>query len=280
MAPTTRTDAPDFAAMLKTATTEPGTLSAAYTAFHGYSLGNVILATFQCAARGIPTGPIASFNRWKELGRHVRKGEKAIELCMPITCKRRQESPEDEPETFTRFVYRRNWFVLAQTEGADYQPPAPPAWDKARALAALDVTEEPFEMFSGNVQGYARHRVIAVSPIAANPYKTTFHELAHVVTGHTAEVEMRDHERTPRDIREVEAEATALLCCAALGLPGVEEARGYIQHWYGTGQPIPETSARRIFKAADAILRAGREEQNANDSESLVDHPNDQHIDR
>ena len=40
-------------------------------------------------ARGIPLGPIASFNRWKELGRHVKRGEKAIELCMPVTLKRK-----------------------------------------------------------------------------------------------------------------------------------------------------------------------------------------------
>jgi hypothetical protein len=43
-----------------------------------------------------------------------------------------------------------------------------------------------------------------------------------------------------------------------LNLPGLDESRGYIQYWYGTGQPIPEASARKIFKAADAILKAGR----------------------
>jgi hypothetical protein len=49
-----------------------------------------------------------------------------------------------------------------------------------------------------------------------------------------------------------------MLCGAALGLPGVEESRGYMQHWAGMGETIPETSARRIFKAADQILKAGR----------------------
>jgi antirestriction protein ArdC len=271
------TTQPDFTTLLARATTEPGTLSAAYFAFHQYSLGNVISAMFQCEARGIPLGPLASFNRWKELGRHVRKGEKAIELCMPITCKRRQDSPDDEPETFTRFVYRRNWFVLSQTDGQDYTPPPPPGWDKARALAALDITESPFEHHNGNVQGYARQRSVAVSPIAAHPIKTLFHEIAHVVIGHTAEAEMRDDEQTPRDIRELEAEATAMLCCAALGLPGVDDARGYIQHWRGTGSPIPEASARRIFKTADAILRAGRQEAYA---ENPVDDPGERDVDR
>jgi len=159
--------------------------------------------------------------------------------------------------TFTRFIYRRNWFVLAQTEGADYTQHPPAGWDKARALPALNVAEIPFEHYDGNVQGYATGRTVAVSPVAAHPFKTLFHELAHVIIGHTAEAEMRDDERTPRNIREVEAEATAMLCCAALSLPGLDDSRGYIQHWYATGQPIPEASARRIFKAADQILRAG-----------------------
>lgn len=114
-------------------------------------------------------------------------------------------------------------------------------------------------MPDGNCQGFARGRSIAVSPMAANPLKTTFHELAHVIIGHMAEGELRDDERTPRSYRELEAEATAMLVCAALGLPGIEEARGYIQHWVGMGAAVPESNARRIFKAADAILRAGRE---------------------
>jgi len=49
----------------------------------------------------------------------------------------------------------------------------------------------------------------------------------------------------------------ALLCCAALDLPGVSQSRGYIQSWWGQGNPIPERSAQRILKAADQILRAG-----------------------
>ena len=68
-----------------------------------------------------------------------------------------------------------------------------------------------------------------------------------------------DGEITPRNLRECEAESVALLCGAALGLPGVEESRGYIQNWWGSGNPIPERSAQRILKAADQILKAGRD---------------------
>lgn len=48
---------------------------------------------------------------------------------------------------------------------------------------------------------------VAVSPVAAQPEKTLFHELAHVVLGHTVEAELTDDERTPRTIRELQAKA-------------------------------------------------------------------------
>lgn len=263
--------APDFAELLSRALSEPGIVSRAYTAFHGYSLGNQILAFVQCAERGITPGPIATFMGWKDKGRFVRKGERAIVLCMPITAKRKANDPRDtdvsndgKPDTFTRFVFRPNWFVLAQTDGQDVASPAIPDWNQAHALDTLGIVEEPFTGTDGNCQGYARHRTIAVSPVAELPNKTRFHELAHVVLGHTTEAEagLSDSDLTPRSLREVEAEAVALVCLEALGLPGAEHSRGYIQHWNERrgAEPIPERSAQRIFKAADQILRAGTDQ--------------------
>ena len=88
---------PTFAGLLRTAVEEPGTLSSAYRQFHSYSLGNQLLAMFQCQDRGLPPGPLATFPKWKELGRHVRKGEKALTLCMPVAVKRRQ--PEADADS-------------------------------------------------------------------------------------------------------------------------------------------------------------------------------------
>ena len=82
------------AALLQSAVTEPGILSQAYQQFHSYSLGNQLLAMFQCAERGIAPGPVATYPRWRELGRQVEKGEKAIRLCMPITPPQRRPDPE------------------------------------------------------------------------------------------------------------------------------------------------------------------------------------------
>src|SRR5262252_2182537 len=128
--PTERHEEIQFRRLLDVAVPKPGTLMRAYSLFWNYSIGNQILALIQANRRGIPLGPIASFNRWKEVGRHVKRGEKAIELCMPVTCKRTMKDQteggnESETEiTFKRFVFRRNWFMLAQTDGADYHIPA------------------------------------------------------------------------------------------------------------------------------------------------------------
>ena len=252
--------------MLEEAVTKPGTLHEAYSRFWNYSLGNQILALMQCRERGIEPGPLAGFRRWKELGRHVRKGEKALSLCMPIQIKckdwdqKRQENglvPEDDAGPVnglrTIFVFKKNWFVLSQTEGEPYVPEPIPNWNKAAALAALNIREENFTMVDGNVQGYATGTTatVAVSPIAAMPAKTLFHEIAHVILGHHADGSLNS-------VREVEAECVALICCEVLGLPGPEFSRAYVQHWL-IGDSIPEKSAVRIFQAADRVLKGGTE---------------------
>lgn len=251
---------PTFAALLESAVTMPGMISRAYSAFHSFSLGNQLLAAMQCAERRLPLGPLASFQAWKQKGRHVRRGERALWLWMPLTVKRTVTADDGteatEAVTVTRFALKPHWFVYAQTEGRELAPAPIPEWDRGRALAALDVAEITFDLPDGNVQGFARGRSIAVSPVAAMPHKTTFHELGHVLLGHTAET-VSDGATLPRSLREVEAECVALLCTESLGMAGAECCRGYVQHWL-RGESIPEASAGRIFKAADAILRAGR----------------------
>lgn len=244
--------------LLKAAVTEPGLILKAYSAFHGYSLSNQVAALVQCQMRGIQPGPINTYPGWKKLNRQVKKGEKAIWLCMPLTRKLKDDSGEDQ-SVITTFVWKPNWFALAQTNGEPVPIPEIQAWDKEKALAALGIQETSFTETNGNVQGYARKREIAISPLAAMPHKTLFHELAHIELGHTVESDFSDSEQTPRNLREVEAEAVAMLLCESLELPGSEFCRGYIQSWI-KGDVIPEKSAMKIFGAADRILKAGQGE--------------------
>ncbi len=263
---TTSTDNPKWSALLVEAVNKPGLIMKAYTNFHSYSIANQMLAFWQCQLRSILPGPLKTYPGWQALGRNVKRGERALVLCMPITRKRRDETANEETndaKTFTGFMYRARWFALSQTDGPDVEVAAIPHWDADRALVALNIERIPFEETDGNIQGYARARQVAINPIAQLPIKTLFHEVAHCLIGHTAEGNFTDGELTHRNLREVEAEAVALLCCEALDLEGSEFCRGYLQHWLRStvryeGDGIPEKSAQKIFRAADQILRAGR----------------------
>jgi hypothetical protein len=266
---TKHVDIPKWSALLVEAVNKPGMIMEAYSAFHHYSIGNQILALVQCQMRGLEPGPINTFPGWQALGRSVKRGERALILCMPITRKARDEEAESNGDdangerTFTSFMHKARWFVISQTVGEEFNPPRLPEWEAERALAALDIEQIAFTDTDGNCQGYARKRQIAINPVAQLPHKTLFHETAHVILGHTSEADFTDTERTPKNLREVEAEAVALLCCEALNLEGAEFCRGYIQNWLCPAigydaDAIPEKSAQKIFRAADQILRAGR----------------------
>jgi len=269
--------------LLRDAVSTPGKLLEAYTAFHNFSVGNSLLALFQCYDRGITPGPLNTYKGWQQLGRQVRKGEKAIVLCMPLAYKKRlrqelsdqEESGTNQPAqgekdvcdeiTRYRFALRPYWFVLAQTDGEAAFTPTIPGFDLTTALRDLRIQRVEFESINGNAQGYAFERSIAINPLAQLPHKTTFHELAHIVLGHTEEGHLVDSHLTPRNIREVEAESVALICCESLQLAGAEYARGYIQNWL-SGESISDRSAQKIFSGASTILKAGRGESASRES--------------
>lgn len=77
-------------------------------------------------------------------------------------------------------------------------------------------------------------------------FRTRQHSMNSVTSSSAIEGRLVDSDLTPRNIREVEAESLALICCEALQLPGVEYARGYIQNWL-SGEMISDRSAQKIF---------------------------------
>ncbi len=253
-----KTNTISWSALLQEAVNKEGVISSAYRVFYNYSIGNQILAWSQCLARNMGLEPIATYKTWQSLGRQVKKGEKALMLCMPVTISKKDDGGEKTGEKFQLFTFKNNWFTLGQTDGEDFKHEAKtPQWCPVLALEKLGITQVKFASPNGNSQGYAYEKSIAINPVAALPHKTRFHELAHVVLGHTSEHEMNDSEQTPKSIKEVEAESVAYICCSVLELPGLKESRGYIQSWLDSEQ-ISEKSAQKIFGAAEKILKAGQ----------------------
>ena len=235
---------------------EPGKLNSCYSNFWRYSMGNQWLAMMQLAQ----PEPINTYKGWQGLGRQVKKGEKAIALLMPVTSKDKETGEVNG----MFFISRNNWFGLSQTDGEAYTAETVPGFDLDRALAALNITQEAFKAVDGNCQGYAKtsQQVIAISPLAVNPIKTTLHEIAHCLL-HADQDLMNDADTLAKDVKEVEAELTASIVSSVLGrTEGLQFSRGYIQAWM---QDVDAEKVRygKVFGAVDKILKAGREQVEA-----------------
>jgi hypothetical protein len=253
---TSRTEQPtreiDWQALINTALETPGSVGNTYSRFHNYSFMNCLYLALQGAE-----GPVASYKRWQALGRQVVKGARGFEIVRPITIKREDE--DGEQRTFTRFKVVRGAFSYNQTTG-DPLPPAPelPEWSLERAERQLDIRRVPYAAIDGNMQGYSVGREYAVNPVARFPFKTTVHELGHIVLGHTSAADMS--ERPHQGVREWQAETTAYLTTHELGAIDDEAAsvsRGYVQGWMAGERPT-DMAIRQVFGATDKILKTGR----------------------
>lgn len=248
------TEVPEWSKLIEEALTMPGHLSSIYNRFYTYSINNQILLYMQ----GV-TEPVATFNRWKEMGRSVKKGSKAKAILRPITVKLKDDlDAEGNPKQITKFKLVNALFTVSETEGDELPEYTPPEWSEERALGELDIKRVPFAVLDGNAQGYSFERNVAINPVAAYPLKTMFHELAHVVLGHTATDKMKDY-ATHRGVMEFQAEATAYLCMndvGALEHMDASGSRGYIQSWL-KGEKPSDQSIKEVFKAVDTILRGG-----------------------
>jgi hypothetical protein len=250
----------DWPRLMDEALTAPGHLGDTYSRFHDYSLTNMMLFRMQGVFE-----PVAPFSRWKSLGRHVLRGTRAKDVLVPVLITEpvpADETVEEKRERVARLVgfkVMRAVFGLSDTDGPDIPPVPTPGWDLEQALGKLGIREEPFASASGNTQGYAHGVEFAINPIAVNPTKTRFHEIAHIVLGHTIPARYGEY-ATHRGIGEFQAEAVAYLAMNELGQLDNETAahsRGYIQHWLRDERP-PDKAIQQVFRATDAILKAGR----------------------
>jgi hypothetical protein len=203
--------------------------------------------------------PVATYPRWHILGRQVIRGSKAAVILRPMMARSRAATAdEDEPARLVGFKAVNCIFGVSQTAGEPLPPVDPPTWSLEGAVAALGVKRVRFELLEGNTQGYSIGKEYAISPVAVDPTRTTFHELAHIVLGHT--VEPQPNHLARRRVEEFQAEATAYLCLKETDLLTAESAchsRGYIQSWLGGRRPSDQ-AIRAVFGATDSILRAGR----------------------
>ncbi|MBV8294019.1 MAG: ImmA/IrrE family metallo-endopeptidase [Mycobacterium sp.] len=256
----------DWRSTLTEALKAPGALGNTYTRFYGHSYLNQIRLAMQGVCE-----PVATYNRWRELGRQVRKGSKAKIVLAPVLVGRevkdnngsivvREDGQPRRRQILVGFRDSRTVFGYSDTDGDELPPVELPGWDVDTALATLGIDRVRFDMVNGNAQGFSFEdesgRHLALNPVAAYPAKTLLHELAHLLLGHC-----RNGDHTHRGIAEFEAEATTYLAAKELELTAwdASESRAYIQTWLTrTDSEVTETNIQRIFAAVNKLLAAGR----------------------
>jgi antirestriction protein ArdC len=230
--------------------------------FHRYSPNNVLLITVQRPDASL----VAGYRTWRQLGRHVRRGEKGIAILAPVVTKA-DPSPggeTDEPTRVLRGFRVTHVFDVAQTDGKPLPDTGPtllaggsPAglWERL----TQQVQDAGFTLDRGDcgqANGYTDHlakhvRVRAdVSP--AQACKTLAHELGHVL------LHGPDQTPRPRHVAEVEAESVAYVVGAAAGLPTEDYSVPYVAGWANGDLDVLHDAATRVLATARQIIdRAG-----------------------
>jgi len=203
--------------------------------FRQYSLCNTVLIYQQRPTASF----VAGFNKWKEMNRYVRKGEKGIHIFAPIIRKVSDEKdPEVSRERLTGFKLT-SIFDLSQTEGEEVPIPVSikgledqEGADalRERLLAAVqDVIPVSFVPLPLGFHGFydikARSIALSNGDTALQNVKTLFHELAH----HLHETTFPGDET--KDQKEFIAESAAFIACSAMGIDSTEYTIPYLKTW-------------------------------------------------
>lgn len=226
--------------------------------FHRYSFNNTLLIALQ---RPDATY-VAGFQRWKELARFVRKGEKGIMILAPLLKRIKREDNDDvESEgekSSSRLVGFRVTYVfdVSQTEGEDLPQFSVITGDPGdlipvlRHLVSEQGIELRYEEHLGGADGLSEGGRIAVRQglSAAEEFAVTVHEFAHELL-HRGE----RRKETTKTIRELEAEAVAFIVCRAAGLDGLSRSSDYIQLYQGDKELLMHSLAHIQRVAAQII---------------------------
>lgn len=227
--------------------------------FHRYSFRNQILILVQCPDATF----VAGFQKWREMGRFVKKGEKGIAILVPIIYKKKgddaesdlkSEQPAEKEETLVGFT-TGYVFDVAQTDGEPIPDLHQPAGDpqhhlqRLRRLTLSKGITLNYVKSLGGAKGVSKGGAVAVldNLPPAEDFLVLCHELAH-------ELLHRDERRslTNRQIRELEAESVAFAVGTAIGLQ-CPSSFDYIRLYRGDEKMLAE-SLTHIQKISSEIL--------------------------
>ena len=246
-------------------------------AFHSYSLNNVLLILSQCPE----ATQVAGFRKWQQLGRQVRKGEKALKIFGYSTKKIAREDQDESPTE--RIETRED--QKGQTYDVRVRFPVLSVFDKSQTepIEGAEQIESPAQLLTGDdtagvistvtdwltsqgwsvahepiageANGYTTtdgsRRVVAdqgLSPAAAA--KTLLHEAAHVILHADKDhAEYVEH----RGTCETEAESVAYVVAGMLGIDTSAYSIGYITEWSDGDAELIKNTAQNVLRASHTL---------------------------
>jgi hypothetical protein len=216
--------------------------------FHSYSPTNIWLILM---ANPNATH-VAGYNKWKELKRQVRRGEKGIPILAPMIFREDPDDPDSKKVLRGfRVVYV---FDISQTDGEPL--PEPPNWkspEKNDLLASKLIQFANGQGISvyiknleGETQGVSKGGKVEIDPLAGT--KTLIHEIAH-------ELMHKNSDRpTSSMIRELEAESVAYIVGKHFGLDNLSSPNYIALH--GANSEMLLNHIDRIKRIACSIILA------------------------
>lgn len=247
--------------------------------FHNYSFNNTLLIAMQKPDASL----VAGFHKWKnELGRKVKKGEKAIKILAPAPYKKKvmmtkidpnthqpvfdkDGAPVKEEKEITVQAFKiASVFDVNQTEGREIPTIGvheltgnveqyPQFFEAVKKTSPVPVE---FENIHSGARGYY-HQVekriaIQFGMSEMQNLKTLIHEIAHARL-HAIDKDNPPENPPDRYTKEVQAESVAYTVCQHYGLDTSDYSFGYIAGW-SEGKELPE------LKASLEIIRTASHE--------------------
>ncbi|WP_176551076.1 ArdC-like ssDNA-binding domain-containing protein [Bacillus sp. AFS040349] len=200
-----------------------------------YSFRNLLVAKAQLPHASF----IASFKRWNELGRNVKKGQQALRIFAPRFIKAEEEDCSSKEDYKLVGFVTVPVFDYSQTEGDPLPidkvkitlegdcPEARELIDFAEQVAREDNCPVTYGD-TGTANGFyvpAMHSITVSDTLTINHRcKTLIHELVH------SKVHRYDTKSTSKE-REVVAEGSAYVICSYFGLDTSSYSFGYVKGW-------------------------------------------------
>lgn len=221
--------------------------------FYSYSFGNLMLIQHQMP----DASRVASFNKWKSLGRQVRKGQKSLKILAPLVLTKKDQQGNESTKCFGFKAV--SVFDISQTEGDDlpespFQLNAADPSDlygqlkrliESKGISVVEV-DEKMSWFGS----MSRVSGIKINKNHSDQDKalSLIHELAHYVLGHGTE----DTKGLSLSERECQAESTAFIVAESLGMTA-SVSKDYLLS-YGTDRQMFLKNLEMILQASRKIL--------------------------